>query len=206
MQAFSLSLIKGRLGSDQERREIQTSPERNAPEAGLRRARKDQDVERRRRGDRWGASRVLTSPIPIDAHEELSHADDNAVFAVGNARRASSGRRRGSQKGAADGHPLGPSISPGDGRRCANPCKGWPSASASGGFGLDKAPPTDISLCPRDEGPGAGLEPVRNTPRREERKKRRAPIDKLVHRFLESTHIIWPRQFSTSKCERPGGG
>src|SRR5277367_3098739 len=28
MQAFSLSLIKGRLGSDQERREIQTSPER----------------------------------------------------------------------------------------------------------------------------------------------------------------------------------
>ena len=56
MQAFSLSLIKGRLGSDQERREIQTSPERNAPEAGLRRARKDQDVERRRRGDRWGAS------------------------------------------------------------------------------------------------------------------------------------------------------
>ena len=29
---------------------------------------------------------------------------------------------------------------------------------------------------------------------------------KLVHRFLESTHIIWPRQFSTSKCERPGGG
>jgi len=28
MQAFGLSLIKGRLGSDQERREIQTSPER----------------------------------------------------------------------------------------------------------------------------------------------------------------------------------
>src|ERR1700678_494381 len=28
----------------------------------------------------------------------------------------------------------------------------------------------------------------------------------LVHRFLESTHIIWPRQFSTSMCERRGGG
>ena len=28
MQAFGLSLIKGRLGSDQERREIQPSPER----------------------------------------------------------------------------------------------------------------------------------------------------------------------------------
>ena len=178
MQAFSLSLIKGRLGSDQERREIQTSPERNAPEAGLRRARKDQDVERRRRGDRWGASRVLTSPIPIDAHEELSHADDNAVFAVGNARRASSGRRRGSQKGAADGHPLGPSISPGDGRRCANPCKGWPSASASGGFGLDKAPLTDISALPKRSKAGSGPRASRNTPRREERKKAPRPIDK----------------------------
>ena len=28
----------------------------------------------------------------------------------------------------------------------------------------------------------------------------------LVHRFLGSTHIIWPRQFSTSMCERRGGG
>jgi hypothetical protein len=33
MQAFGLSLIKGRLGSDQERREIQTSPERKRAEA-----------------------------------------------------------------------------------------------------------------------------------------------------------------------------
>src|ERR1700733_2759034 len=100
-----------------QRREIQTSPERKRAEAGLRRARKDQDVERRRRVDWWRASRVLTSPIRIDAHKELSHADDNAVFAVGNARRASTGRRRGSQKGAADGHPFGPSIMPCDGRR-----------------------------------------------------------------------------------------
>jgi hypothetical protein len=37
MQAFGLSLIKGRLGSDQERREIQTSPERKTrPRPGLR--------------------------------------------------------------------------------------------------------------------------------------------------------------------------
>src|SRR5277367_411386 len=119
MQAFSLSLIKGRLGSDRIRNggKSKPRPNENAPEAGLRRARKDQDVERRRRSDRWRASRVLTSPIRIDAHKELSHADDNAVFTVGNARRASTGRRGGSKKGAADGHPLGPSISPGDGRR-----------------------------------------------------------------------------------------
>src|SRR5277367_326721 len=119
MQAFSLSLIKGRDASDRIRNggKSKPRPNENAPEAGLRRARKDQDTERRRRGDRWRASRVLTSPIRIDAHKELSHADDNAVFAVGNARRASTGRRRGSKKGAADGHPLGPSISPGEGRR-----------------------------------------------------------------------------------------
>jgi hypothetical protein len=51
-----------------------------------------------RRGDRWRASRVLTSPIRIDAHKELSRVDDNAVFAVGNARRArratDAGRRK----------------------------------------------------------------------------------------------------------------
>ena len=33
-----------------------------------------------------------------------------------------------------------------------------------------------------------------------------AALRSLVHRFLESTHIIWPRQFSTSMCERRGGG
>jgi hypothetical protein len=33
MQAVGLSLMKGRLGSDQERREIQTRPNENAPEA-----------------------------------------------------------------------------------------------------------------------------------------------------------------------------
>jgi len=107
MQAFGLSLIKGRIGSDQERREIQTSPER-----------------KRARGPVFGAPRrtrtsnaaaaaiegVRPGPIRTDAHKELSHADENAVFAVGNARRAS-------KKGAADGHPLGPSISPRDGRR-----------------------------------------------------------------------------------------
>ena len=59
MQAFGLSLIKGRLGSDQERREIQTSPERKSARGPVfGRAQKDQDVERRRRGDRGRASRV----------------------------------------------------------------------------------------------------------------------------------------------------
>jgi hypothetical protein len=53
MQAFGLSLIKGRLGSDQERREIQTSPERKrarGPVFGAPGRR--QDVECRHRGDR----------------------------------------------------------------------------------------------------------------------------------------------------------
>jgi hypothetical protein len=104
MQAFGLSLIKGRLGSDQERREIQTSPERNALEAPV-----------------FGAPRRSktsnAAAAAIDAHEELSHADDDTVFAVANARRASTDRQRASKKGAADGHPRGPSISPGDGRR-----------------------------------------------------------------------------------------
>ncbi len=53
-----------------------------------------------------------TSPL-----KELYHADDNAVFALGNGRGASTGRRCASKKGAVDGYPLGPSISPGDGRR-----------------------------------------------------------------------------------------
>src|ERR1700722_3067857 len=117
MQAFSLSLIKGRLGSDQERREIQTSPERKR--ARGRSSARPEGPGRRTPPPRRSVAcvPVLTSPIRIDAHKELSNADDNAVFAVGNARRASTGRRRGSKKGAADGHPLGPSISPGDGRR-----------------------------------------------------------------------------------------
>ena len=94
MQAFGLSLIKGRLGSDQERREIQTSPER-----------------KRARGPVFGASRRTKpsnaaagaidgvrprsrpGPIRIDRHKELSHVDDNAVFAVGNARGASTRRQ-----------------------------------------------------------------------------------------------------------------
>ena len=182
MQAFSLSLIKGRLGSVRNGGKSNPRPNENAPEASLRRARKDQDVESRLRGDRWRASRVLTSPIRMDANKELSHADDNAVFAVGNARRASTGRRRGSKKGAADGHPLGPSISPGDGRRCANPCKGWPSAPASSGFGLDKAPLTDISRCPRARRPGARLEPVATLPAARREKKHRALLTKSPHR------------------------
>jgi hypothetical protein len=167
MQAFSLSLIKGRLGSNQDRWEIQTQPERKrarGPVFGAPRRTKTSNAaavatDGVRPGSRPG-------PIRIGAHKELSHADNNAVFAVGNARRASASRQRGSKKGAADGHLLGPSISPGDGRRRANPCKGWPSATASGDFGLDKASLSDISRCPRDRRASAGLEPVATLPPR----------------------------------------
>ncbi len=97
MQAFGLSLIKGRLGSNQDRWEIQTPPERKragGPVFGAPRRTKTSNaaavaIEGVRPGSRPG-------PIRIDAHKELSHADNNEVFA---------------------GHALGPSISPGDGRR-----------------------------------------------------------------------------------------
>ena len=179
MQAFGLSLIKGRLGSDQERREIQTSPERKRARSSVFGAPKRTKtsnaaaaaIEGVRSGSRPG-------PIRIDRHKELFNANDNAVFAGGNARGASAARRRASNKGAADGHHLGPSISPSDGRRRANPRKGWPSAPASGGFGLDKASLADISRCPRDRRAGAGLEPACHTPPPRRAKKRRDPIDK----------------------------
>jgi hypothetical protein len=111
MQAFSLSLMKGRLGSDQERREIQTSPERKRARSSFFGAPKRTKtsnaaaaaIECVRSGSRPG-------PIQIDRHEELFNADDDAVFAGGNARGASAGRRRASKKRAADGHRLGPSI------------------------------------------------------------------------------------------------
>lgn len=101
MQAFGLSLIKGRLGSNQDRCEIQTPPEpkcARGPVFGAPRTTKTSNVaaaaiEAARPGSRPG-------PIRIDAHKEphkeLSHADNNEVFA---------------------GNALGPSISPGDGRR-----------------------------------------------------------------------------------------
>src|SRR6202041_48562 len=58
------------------------------------------------------------------------------------------------------------------------PMPGTPSAPASGGFGLDKAPLTDISALPKRSKAGSGPRASRNTPRREERKKAPRPIDK----------------------------
>jgi len=96
MQAFSLSLIKGRLGSDQERREIQTSPQRK-------RARGRSSARPEGPGRRTPPPRrsVACVPGPDLSHpnrcaQGAVHAGDNAVFAVGNARRASTGRRCGS--------------------------------------------------------------------------------------------------------------
>ena len=45
---------------------------------------------------------------------------------------------------ATDGRNLGPPTSAADRRRWPDPCKGWPSATASGGFGLDKRLASDI--------------------------------------------------------------
>src|SRR5271168_2212555 len=45
---------------------------------------------------------------------------------------------------ARDGRNLGPPTSAADRRRWPDPCKGWPSATASGGFGLDKRLASDI--------------------------------------------------------------
>src|SRR5271167_1991367 len=69
-------------------------------------------------------------------------------------RRRRSARRRaaafvltrvgGAKDQARDGRNLGPPTSAADRRRWPDPCKGWPSATASGGFGLDKRPASDI--------------------------------------------------------------
>src|SRR5271170_7892234 len=69
-------------------------------------------------------------------------------------RRRRSARRRaaafvltrvgGAKDRATDGRNLGPPTSAADRRRWPYPCKGWPSATASGGFGLDKRLASDI--------------------------------------------------------------
>src|SRR5271155_1227637 len=73
---------------------------------------------------------------------------------------------------------VGPAISAADRRRWLDPCKGWPSAPAPGGFGLDKAPAIDISRRQEVERPGAGL---RQTFRAAPRQTRRRPLDKKPH-------------------------
>ena len=50
----------------------------------------------------------------------------------------------GAKDQARDGRNLGPPTSAADRRRWPDPCKGWPSATASGGFGLDKRLASDI--------------------------------------------------------------
>ena len=91
-------------------------------------------------------------------------------------RRRRSARRRaaafvltrvgGAKDQARDGRNLGPPTSAADRRRWPDPCKGWPSATASGGFGLDKPLASDIFAANRFRRAGAGLE---RTPRRASR-------------------------------------
>ena len=50
----------------------------------------------------------------------------------------------GAKDQATDGRNLCPPTSAADRRRWPDPCKGWPSATASGGFGLDKRLASDI--------------------------------------------------------------
>ena len=95
MQAFGLSLIKGRLGSDQERREIQTSPERKTrPRPGLRERpegprprtpppRRSRPCVRGPDLDRSESTRTRSCLMPTTMQ----------IFALGNARRASRGRQ-----------------------------------------------------------------------------------------------------------------
>jgi hypothetical protein len=49
-------------------------------------------------------------------------------------------------------HRAGPSTSAAHRRRRLDPCKGWPSATASGGFGLDKDLAVDILRCQEIDG------------------------------------------------------
>src|SRR5271168_1509260 len=89
-------------------------------------------------------------------------------------RRRRSARRRaaafvltrvgGAKDQARDGRNLGPPTSAADRRRWPDPCKGWPSATASGGFGLDKRPASDIFAPPRFRRAGAGLERTPDAP------------------------------------------
>ena len=53
-------------------------------------------------------------------------------------------RASGERSSARDGRNLGPPTSAADRRRWPDACKGWPSATASGGFGLDKRLASDI--------------------------------------------------------------
>ena len=101
-------------------------------------------------------------------------------------RRRRSARRRaaafvltrvgGAKDQARDGRNLGPPTSAADRRRWPDPCKGWPSATASGGFGLDKRLASDFAP-PRFRRAGAGLERTPDAPP-EARHHANFPLDK----------------------------
>ena len=75
--------------------------------------------------------------------------------------------------------PRRPPISASHCRRWTKPRKGWPSATASGGFGLDEALSIDISRCPRDRKAGRGPRTgFASTAEPAPSKKKRAPLDK----------------------------
>jgi hypothetical protein len=178
MQAFGLSLIKGRLGIGSGTAERRTPPERENPPARegwaagtrrtprFRRGENVEDVERRRGGEGWRMSVRNNERTPSDV-------DEKALLADRNPRNATPGR-------SGNGRRLGPPFSAGEGRRRPNPCKGWPTATASGGFGLDKGLAVAIWRCSRDRRVGGRLDPdpLPATAGRTARKKARPPIDR----------------------------
>jgi hypothetical protein len=178
MQAFGLSLMKGRLGSDQERREIQTSPERKTrPRPGLR-ARPEGP------GRRTPPPRRSMACVPgpdLDRSESTRTRSclmpTTTQVAVGNARCASTGRRAPRRKEPRTDIPSAPRSR---------------QARVVGERTLVKAglrpPPPAASALTRLRSPTSGAareiegrersSSHSHAPRRAERKKRSAPIDK----------------------------
>ena len=72
-------------------------------------------------------------------------------------------RGRGERSSARDGRNLGPPTSAADRCRWPDACKGWPSATASGGFGLDKRLAGDMTSFDGQE--QASSEPPTRLPR-----------------------------------------
>ena len=109
--------------------------------------------------NRWPLRGPRTSSSGANPHERRASSSVENPPERGRAcpcapRRRRSARRRaaafvltrvgGAKDQARDGRNLGPPTSAADRRRWPYPCKGWPSATASGGFGLDKRPASDI--------------------------------------------------------------
>ena len=109
--------------------------------------------------NRWPLRGPRTSSSGANPHERRASSSVENPPERGRAcpcapRRRRSARRRaaafvltrvgGAKDQARDGRNLGPPTSAADRRRWPYPCKGWPSATASGGFGLDKRLASDI--------------------------------------------------------------